>query len=123
MAAGGRAPYGIVVDHDYSGGLRPCVLEGLLDLLEVALVDVPYHPEVPEAAGERPARDAMCGVAPGDYRPRHLQGRVELRGDVPGVPEVVGSPSKVEVAGDSPYPTYIMVAGDDDDGGGLADLV
>jgi hypothetical protein len=41
-----------------------------------------------------------------------------------GVLEVVGGLSPhVQIAGDRPDPTHVVVAGDNDDRGGLADLV
>src|SRR3982751_5042583 len=79
MAAGGLALYGVVVDHDYPGGARIRLREGLLGLHEVSVLDVPYNAEVPQATRERAARDAVRGVATGDHRPRYLQRRAELR--------------------------------------------
>ncbi len=49
VAAGDRTPYRVMVDHDHASGVWRRVREGLLDLLEVALVDVTYHTEIPHA--------------------------------------------------------------------------
>src|SRR5215210_2023998 len=130
VAAGGLAPNWVVVDHDDARIVRSGLLEGFFDLAQVALVDVPYDAEVPEAAREGAARDAVGSVAPGDDRAGYLQGGVELRRDVAdvlGILEVVSAPvaqkAEVEVSRDGADPTHVVVAGDDDDGRGLAHRV
>jgi hypothetical protein len=130
VAAGGLTSHGVVVDHDHPGGFWGRVREGLLDLPEIALIDVPNNAKIAEAACQGAARDAVRGVAPRYHHPRlagDLKRRVELRGDVPGVLGVLelvgGLPPDVQIAGDGADPAHVVVTGDDDDGGSLADLV
>jgi hypothetical protein len=127
VAAGGLAFYGVMVNHDHSCSVRVGTREGFFYLLQVALVDVSYHAEVLYTTRQGAARNAVRGVATGDHHPGHLQGGVELWGDVPavsGVLELVSGPAKeAEIAADGPEPAYIMVAGDDDDRSGLSYII
>src|SRR5215212_2206871 len=122
------APYGVVVDHDYTGGVGGGVPEGLPYVLDVCSPDVPDHAEVPEAPGDRTARDAVGRIEARNHHPRHLQGRAQVLGDVPGVSRVLElvclfPEQAAQVARHGPEPADVVVAGDDDVGSDLLDGV
>src|SRR3712207_3136529 len=121
------SPYGVVVDHDDSGVVGGGIFEGFPCALDIRVLDVPDHAEVPKAPGDRAARDAVGRVEARYDHTRHLQGRAEILGDVPGVPgvlEVVSllAEQAADVAGHGPEPADVVVAGDDDVGRDLPDL-
>ena len=78
VAARELAPYGVVVDHHDAGGVGGGVLEGLPHAHHVSVFDLPYNPEVPEAAGDRTPRYAVGRVHAGDDQPRYLQRGTEI---------------------------------------------
>src|SRR3712207_2645642 len=85
VAARELAPYGVVVDHDDAGSVGGGALEGSLHALDIRVLDVPDHTEIPKAPGDRASRDAVGRVEARYDRTRHLQGGAEVIGDVPGV--------------------------------------
>src|SRR5918997_273149 len=120
VAAGELAPYGVVVDHHDAGRVGGGVVEGFPETQHVGVLDVPYNPQVPEAARDRTPRDAVGRVDAGDDRAGDLQGGAQLLRDVPlvfGVLEAVGllpeEPRETEVARHGPEPADVVVAGDD----------
>src|SRR5919202_2314352 len=128
VAARELAPYGVVVDHDDAGGVRGGLREDFSQALDIRVLYVPDHAEIPEAPGDRATRDTVGRVEARDDRPLYLQGRAQVAGDVPRVPgvfEVVGllPEQAAHVAGHGPEPADVVVAGDDDVGCDLRDLV
>ena len=91
VASGELAPDGVVVDHDHAGGVGGGGVEGGPGQLDVGVLDVPDHAEVPEASRYRAPRYAVGRVQAGDDRPRNLERAAEILRDEPLVPEYLNS--------------------------------